>query len=747
MGRRSNDETLRIRAETQLGDLRNVSGELDSLSDSIGGLDDAGQSAGQGADSAGGGISSLMDFASAAIPVMIGLGAAMGAIGGAGDLIGGVLDANAATNLLEAQTGLTGEALQELVDIGDNIFVGNWGDSLDDVHGALQRVRNITQLQGDELEAATTHAIAFNDIFGSDVVESTRAASTMAKNFGISYGEAFDILAFGMQATGDPADDLLDTFNEYGDVFAQLGLDGPMAMNLLAQGVASTGRNTDELGDALQEFGIRLEEGFDPSVLEKFDDVSLQTYENFKSGNTDAAGFLENFIWQLRQIEDPSERAALGVAVFGTRFEELEDGILAFDPTSAVDGFHEIDGTMTDAEDAVSRGIGPAWSSLKRTMGIEFTRALEPTIVALSEDLIPVIEDFSDWIISDGIPALNSFMDTVNSIGGSASFAIDLGGDIFDQAKTDGLGNTLLAGLDMAGESAGSFITDTFAPAILAELSNPDNWTAASSLSRDILSFAVEGAADANEAAGKFALDSVINPLIDALTNTENWTKAAMIYGVIMDAIGAAALGAAEGGLNIAGEFVQNSIIDPILGALSGGEDGGGFSVDAIEGAIGGFGAVLFDALGLTMPDPIEWVSTSIVSPILGALSGLSNGVKGALNDAIPDSVDFEVGLDIPGDPGPLGLWGPQFVGVTASMNLPNPFNLEARAMGGDVFAGRGYLVGERGPEAFFPGVSGSIASNSAMGGMNFSGPITVNGVQDVAGFYDELQNYARTRG
>ena len=39
------------------------------------------------------------------------------------------------------------------------------------------------------------------------------------------------------------------------------------------------------------------------------------------------------------------------------------------------------------------------------------------------------------------------------------------------------------------------------------------------------------------------------------------------------------------------------------------------------------------------------------------------------------------------------------------------------RARGGSVKAGSGYLVGERGPEMFTPGVSGMITPNSSLGG------------------------------
>ena len=39
------------------------------------------------------------------------------------------------------------------------------------------------------------------------------------------------------------------------------------------------------------------------------------------------------------------------------------------------------------------------------------------------------------------------------------------------------------------------------------------------------------------------------------------------------------------------------------------------------------------------------------------------------------------------------------------------------RAEGGPVSKGRSYIVGERGPEMFTPGVSGNITPNHALGG------------------------------
>ena len=50
----------------------------------------------------------------------------------------------------------------------------------------------------------------------------------------------------------------------------------------------------------------------------------------------------------------------------------------------------------------------------------------------------------------------------------------------------------------------------------------------------------------------------------------------------------------------------------------------------------------------------------------------------------------------------------------TAGLNFSSAFS--GRALGGQVGAGRPYIVGERGPEMFVPGAQGNIVPNNAMG-------------------------------
>lgn len=88
------------------------------------------------------------------------------------------------------------------------------------------------------------------------------------------------------------------------------------------------------------------------------------------------------------------------------------------------------------------------------------------------------------------------------------------------------------------------------------------------------------------------------------------------------------------------------------------------------------------------------------------ALDRVAGAVRGGGFLSILSSL---VGLSV--QLGGAGLFGSK---IAANINAPR---IPARAMGGPVTAGRLHLVGERGPELFVPGASGSIVPNHALGG------------------------------
>jgi hypothetical protein len=107
-------------------------------------------------------------------------------------------------------------------------------------------------------------------------------------------------------------------------------------------------------------------------------------------------------------------------------------------------------------------------------------------------------------------------------------------------------------------------------------------------------------------------------------------------------------------------------------------------------------------------------VSDGFKGMLTGAMSW-KDGIKGIINSVIDELWRLYVVQQIVG-----------FVtnGINSILGIPN---VPARAEGGHVGGNKPYLVGERGPELFVPGKTGTIIPNKNMGGGNGGGGVTVN--------------------
>ncbi|MFM0326081.1 phage tail tape measure protein [Caballeronia glebae] len=99
------------------------------------------------------------------------------------------------------------------------------------------------------------------------------------------------------------------------------------------------------------------------------------------------------------------------------------------------------------------------------------------------------------------------------------------------------------------------------------------------------------------------------------------------------------------------------------------------------------------------------------VSGLFNMVAGLiGGGIAGSFGTLATTSTAAGAASDVMGSSYSSGLMGPSGV-------MPSYSSLPARAGGGPVDGGTTYLVGEKGPELFVPGQSGSIVPNHALGG------------------------------
>lgn len=381
-----------------------------------------------------------------------------------------------ATNQVAASTGAAGKELEGLRDVMEDVYAANYGDSVADVGDAVAMVnRNMANLDQNGLTAATEGALALRDAFEYDVAESTRAAEAIRKNFGSSAEEAFSLIAAGAQNGLDYSGELIDTINEYSSQFAKLGFDADGMFNILQAGADGTAWNLDKVGDAIKEFSIRAIDGSE-STVEAFTSLGYNA-ENimatFAAGGEGANKAFFDVINTLMAVDDQVERDALGVALFGTMWEDL--GTEAMEAMAgASQAAYDTEGALEKINQVKYNDLDSAIQGIGRQMEVALLPAADavyqslmdsmPEITEAMEEVSPVIAeiagDFADWAggaISDGLPVL---------VDGIRDFA-DWAGKAYEKAKPflnflwehKGTVLAIAAGLRLLGPAIGAVTT------------------------------------------------------------------------------------------------------------------------------------------------------------------------------------------------------------------------------------------------------------------------------------------------
>lgn len=349
-----------------------------------------------------------------------------------------------ATNQMASATGAAGEELENLRDVMENVYADNFGEDVADVADAVALVdRNMANLDKNGLTNATEGALALRDAFEYDVAESTRAAEAIRKNFGSSAEEAFSLIAAGAQNGLDYSGELIDTINEYSSQFSKLGFTADGMFNLLQSGADSTAWNLDKVGDAIKEFSIRAIDGSDTTVA-AFKDLGYNAEEimaTFAAGGEGANEAFFDVINTLLDVDDQVKRDALGVALFGTMWEDL--GVEAMEAMAgASQAAYDTEGALEQINQVRYNDLDSALQGIGRQMEVSLLPAADavyqslmdnmPEITEAMEEVSPVIaeiaEDFADWAggaISDGLPVL---------VDGIKDFA-DWAGKAYDKAQ------------------------------------------------------------------------------------------------------------------------------------------------------------------------------------------------------------------------------------------------------------------------------------------------------------------------
>lgn len=362
----------------------------------------AGESAGGAA--AGGMATRIAAAARAGGPIGLAIAgiAAVGAAVGkalADNIIAG-MEKQALANKDRAKFGWTEAQAAEAGKAAAASYTSAWGESVAANRAAVGTAIQAGLIDGnataEQIQPVIDKLNIVTEIMGTDIPETARAAGQMVKT-GLAKDatEALDLLTAAQQNGLNVSDDLLDTITEYGTQYRKLGMDGATALGTIQQMMQAGARDTDVAADALKEFSIRVVDG-SKSTTGAFEMLGLNvqdTKAKFAEGGK-AASDMTQIVWtKLQGVQDQVARNGIGLALFGTQWEDLGGAINGMDLSTAAAQLGNVDGAAKRAGDTMG-GAGADIEAAKRSIEV----SMDNIQVKLAEAFGPSLAQAAQWV-------------------------------------------------------------------------------------------------------------------------------------------------------------------------------------------------------------------------------------------------------------------------------------------------------------------------------------------------------------
>lgn len=349
------------------------------------------------------------------------------------------LAVEARTDRLQALTGIDESSAARLARVAGEAYASNFGESIESNMDTTRLALQFRIIDGNasnrEAQKVVEGLSGIADALDEDVRPTAEAVTTLMRTgLAKSSQQAFDILASGVTNGLNRSEDLLDTLTEYPVVLSRLGLSGEESLGLINQGLEAGARNTDVVADALKEFQIRATDGSKASA-DGFARLGLSAEEmtaKIARGGTDARDGLQQVLDGLRDIEDPVQRNAAAVELFGTKAEDLGAALFALDPRSAVEGLNGVQGAAQRMFDTLASNDKAKVDAAFRNIEV----AAEGIQGALAAGLSEPLADAAEFVTKNRGPVLQFFLDLANG-------ALDFGETTVESAAsgTEALGD------------------------------------------------------------------------------------------------------------------------------------------------------------------------------------------------------------------------------------------------------------------------------------------------------------------
>ena len=292
---------------------------------------------------------------------------------------------------------------------------------------ATRLTQQFTQLTGSALKDLRDEISGISDTFGTDFRETLQATNSVAKQFGISYEQAADVISKGFVAGANANGEFIDTLKEYPAYFKEAGISASDFVAIIAKS-NQEGIFSDKGVDAIKEGNLRLREmtTATASALEGIGISSKKVQEDLQSGAKTTWQVMQEVSQKLSELPESSSKVGTAIAdIFGGPGEDagLQYLTMLKDIKGGIDDVIEKQGEMSTSLLEVNNAATEckkAFNNLFDSTGGDFetfTNRLKTGLYDTLTGILITVKEVGAWW-------KNTFNAMNNALGGFLSSAI-----------------------------------------------------------------------------------------------------------------------------------------------------------------------------------------------------------------------------------------------------------------------------------------------------------------------------------
>ena len=248
----------------------------------------------------------------------------------------------------------------------------------------------------------TNEVITLDQVFGQSTQDTINRATSMVNAYGITWDHALDLMTKGMQDFSDGGAQMLNAYEDYSQVYQQLGYDADNMYSALksASNDQTLGKDSN-LNKGVENFVKTLTSGSEDSKT-ALKDLNLLTADiptKMRAGGDAASEAVQRVLTGLQNIEDKAKQDDLGKMLFGDKIwtetnGQIVDTILA--------GYQKVGDVAGATEDAMTAKLDTFSDTVAGTQ--------ERISQSISEAATPAVEfgkkvfaSFNEGFDADGI--------------------------------------------------------------------------------------------------------------------------------------------------------------------------------------------------------------------------------------------------------------------------------------------------------------------------------------------------------